>query len=75
MGIFLLLELDQPVDLGRSLCGKSSSLPLTENGNVFMFGSLFYEEYIINWKQFTIGKETQMLVFIRMLPCLLQEAH
>lgn len=40
-----------------------------------MFGSLFYEEYIINEKQFTIGKETQMLIFIRMLLCLLQEAH
>lgn len=48
MGIFLLLELDQSVDLGRNLCEKSSSLPLTENGNVFMFSSLFYEEYIIN---------------------------
>lgn len=60
----------ESVDSGRNLCEKYSSLPLIENGNVFMFGRLFYKECIISEKSFTVGKETQLLIFIRVLPYL-----
>lgn len=45
-----ILELERIcVDFRRNLCEKYSGLLLTENGNVFMFGSLcVYEECIIN---------------------------
>lgn len=58
----------ESVDFGRNLCEKYSSLPLIGNGNVFMFGRLFYKECIINEKSFSAGKETQLLIFIRVLP-------
>lgn len=60
----------ESVDFGRNLCEKYSSLPLIEIGNVFMFGCLFYKECILSEKSFTVGKETQLLIFIRVLPCL-----
>lgn len=42
---FFLFILELDLIFGRNLCEKYSSLPLTENGN--LFGILFYEEYII----------------------------